>query len=85
MKVSIRSLALEVKKFFKAEDGEPGSGRQLNGKDGEDQVLRVPVGTIVRNADTGAVIADLKVHDEKVIIAEGGNGGRGNNQFQISR
>ncbi len=70
------------KKVFKAEDGTPGAGRQLNGKDGEDQVLRVPVGTIIRNADTGAVIADLKEHDQKVTIAEGGNGGRGNLNFK---
>jgi GTP-binding protein len=77
-------IGFRGKKVFKAEDGEPGSGRQLNGKDGADQVLRVPVGTIIRNADTGAVIADLKVHDEQVIIAEGGNGGRGNINFKSS-
>ncbi len=75
-------IGFRGKKVFKAEDGEPGAGRQLNGKDGEDQVLRVPVGTIVRNAETGAVIADLKVHDERVVIAEGGNGGRGNINFK---
>lgn len=72
------------KKVFKAEDGEPGAGRQLNGKTGEDQVLRVPVGTIVRNADTGAIIADLKEHNQEVLIAEGGNGGRGNLNFKSS-
>ena len=70
------------KKIFKAEDGDPGAGRQLNGKDGADQILKVPVGTIIKNADTGAVIADLKEHGEKVIIAEGGNGGRGNLNFK---
>jgi GTP-binding protein len=70
------------KKVFAAEDGAPGAGRQLNGKDGLDYVLPVPVGTIIRNADTGALIADLKYHDEKVIIAEGGNGGRGNINFK---
>jgi len=72
------------KKVFKAEDGEPGAGRQLNGKSGEDQILKVPVGTIIRDADTGAVIADLTVHDQKVLIAEGGNGGRGNLNFKSS-
>ncbi len=70
------------KKVFKAEDGEPGAGRQLNGKSGADQILRCPVGTIVKNADTGAVIADLKEHGQQVIIAEGGNGGRGNLNFK---
>lgn len=72
------------KKVFKAEDGEPGSGRQLNGKDGLDYILKVPVGTIIKNADTGALIADLKSHEESVIIAEGGNGGRGNINFKSS-
>ncbi len=72
------------KKVFKAEDGEPGAGRQLNGKSGEDQILKVPVGTIIRDADTGAVIADLTAHDQKLLIAEGGNGGRGNLNFKSS-
>lgn len=72
------------KKVFKAEDGHPGAGRQLNGPDGADQILKVPVGTIIRNAETGAIIADLKVHNEQVVIAEGGNGGRGNVNFKSS-
>lgn len=69
-------------KVFKAEDGESGAGRQLNGKFGQDLVLKVPVGTIVRNSESGAVIADLKEHGEKALIAEGGNGGRGNINFK---
>jgi len=77
-------IGFRGKKVFKAEDGEPGAGRQLNGKDGEDQVLRVPVGTIIKNADTGAIIADLSEHDQSVIVAEGGNGGRGNVNFKSS-
>lgn len=75
-------IGFRGKKVFKAEDGAPGAGRQLNGADGLDQVLRVPVGTIIKNADTGAVIADLKVHGQEVVIAEGGNGGRGNINFK---
>jgi GTP-binding protein len=70
------------KKVFAAEDGQGGAGRQLNGKDGADYILLVPVGTIIRNADTGAVIADLNMHEQKVVIAEGGNGGRGNINFK---
>jgi GTP-binding protein len=77
-------IGFRGKKVFKAEDGEPGAGRQLNGKDGEDQVLRVPVGTIIRNADTGAVIADLHFHEQTFTVAEGGNGGRGNLNFKSS-
>ena len=60
------------KKIFKAEDGAPGLGRQLNGKDGLDYILKVPVGTIIKNADTGALIADLRSHEESIVIAEGG-------------
>ena len=70
------------KKVFASEDGEPGAGRQLNGKDGSDQILKVPVGTIVRNAETGALIADLHEHNHLVLIAEGGNGGRGTLNFK---
>jgi len=77
-------ISFRGKKVFAAEDGEPGAGRQLNGKDGEDQVLRVPVGTIIKNADTGAIIADLSEHDQSVVVAEGGNGGRGNVNFKSS-
>lgn len=77
-------IGFRGKKVFKAEDGAPGAGRQLNGKDGEDQILRVPVGTIIRNSETGAVIVDLKKHDETFVLAEGGNGGRGNINFKSS-
>ncbi|MBY0415246.1 MAG: GTPase ObgE [Bdellovibrionales bacterium] len=77
-------IGFRGKKVFKAEDGEPGAGRQLNGADGKDEILRVPVGTIIRNADTGALIADLKEHGEEFIICEGGNGGRGNINFKSS-
>lgn len=72
------------KKVFKAEDGQPGSGRTLNGPNGLDEILIVPVGTIIKNSDNGAVVADLKFHGDQVIIAEGGNGGRGNVNFKSS-
>jgi len=72
------------KKVFKAEDGETGAGRQLNGARGLDEILKVPVGTIVRNAETGEVLADLKTHKEKYLVVEGGNGGRGNVNFKSS-
>jgi GTP-binding protein len=72
------------KKVFKADDGTPGAGRNLNGAAGTDQVLKVPVGTIIRNAETNAVLADLKEHNQKVCLAVGGNGGRGNMNFKSS-
>lgn len=72
------------KKFYKAENGEDGMGRQMHGKYGEDIVLQVPVGTIVRNHETGEVIADLTEHDQKFMLAEGGRGGLGNMNFKTS-
>jgi GTP-binding protein len=70
------------KKVFKAEDGEPGAGRTLNGKNGDDQVLKVPPGTIIKNAHSGAIIADLKEHGETFVLLQGGGGGRGNINFK---
>lgn len=72
------------KKVFKAEDGLPGTGRQLNGRNGVDEILLVPVGTIIRNQENGALLADLKYHGQSVVLAEGGNGGRGNVNFKSS-
>ncbi|EQC45946.1 Obg family GTPase CgtA [Bacteriovorax sp. BSW11_IV] len=72
------------KKHHQAEDGENGMNRQMHGRYGEDLILKVPVGTIVRNADTGEIIADLTAHEEKVLIAQGGRGGLGNMNFKSS-
>ncbi|MDC1175111.1 GTPase ObgE [Bacteriovoracaceae bacterium] len=72
------------KKHYKAEKGEAGMGRQMHGKYGEDLVVQVPVGTIVRNSETGDVMADLTEHGQKVLVAEGGRGGLGNMNFKTS-
>lgn len=72
------------KKHHEAQDGEHGMGRQMHGKYGDDLILKVPVGTIIRNAETGEIVADLTVHDEKVLIAQGGRGGLGNMNFKSS-
>lgn len=72
------------KKVFKAEDGLPGTGRTLNGRAGVDEILLVPVGTIIKDQDTGALLADLSYHGQSVTLAEGGNGGRGNVNFKSS-
>ncbi len=64
-----------------APSGEHGRGRDQYGKGGEDLVVRVPVGTQVYDAESGAVLADLKGPEESVIIARGGRGGRGNMHF----
>jgi GTP-binding protein len=65
----------------KAERGEHGMGSNCTGKDGEDVVLRVPVGTSLYDDDTGELVHDFRKPDERVIIARGGRGGRGNQHF----
>ncbi|MCL5290433.1 MAG: GTPase ObgE [Bacillota bacterium] len=69
------------KKHFKAERGGHGMGKNKNGPAGEDLTVRVPAGTVVREAATGRLIADLVELGQQVIIAKGGRGGRGNVHF----
>ncbi|MCX7750509.1 MAG: GTPase ObgE [Candidatus Bipolaricaulota bacterium] len=69
---------------FRAEDGEPGGPQDRRGRDGEDLVIHVPVGTIVRDAQTGEVLADLAADGAEVVVARGGRGGRGNRAFTTS-
>ncbi|MDC0254547.1 GTPase ObgE [Bacteriovoracales bacterium] len=72
------------KKLYKANDGGQGAGRQKHGKSGEDALIAVPVGTILKNLETGELIADLVEDKEKVLVAEGGRGGLGNVNFKTS-
>ena len=69
---------------FKAQNGEHGMGRQRTGKDGNDVVLRVPVGTQILDEDNETVIADLTKIGQRALIAQGGNGGWGNLHFKSS-
>ena len=69
---------------YKAERGRHGEGSNKTGRDGEGVVLKVPVGTIVYDADSGEKVHDFSHADEKVVIARGGRGGRGNAQFKTS-
>ncbi len=66
---------------FKAPRGRHGEGSRRNGATGQDIVLKVPVGTVVRDADTSALIGDLAYEGQRVVVAEGGHGGRGNIHF----
>ena len=68
-------------KKFKAKNGENGSGSNCNGKYGEDLYIKVPIGTVVKDAETGKVIADLSEPQQKELILKGGRGGRGNSHF----
>ncbi len=68
-------------KKFKAKNGENGSGSRCNGKYGEDLYVKVPIGTVVKDAETGKVVADLSTPGQKELILKGGRGGRGNCHF----
>jgi GTP-binding protein len=69
---------------YKAERGRHGEGANKTGRDGGDVVLKVPVGTIVYDEDTGEKVYDFSHSDERVVIARGGRGGRGNARFATS-
>jgi GTP-binding protein len=68
----------------KAERGRHGEGSNCSGRDGEDIILKVPVGTSVYSEETGELIHDFAYPDERVIVAHGGRGGRGNQHFATS-
>ncbi len=74
-------LDFKYKRNYLAGRGSHGQGARKTGKDGADIVIDVPCGTLVRNAATGEVIADMTVDDEKMLVASGGRGGRGNQHF----
>ena len=69
---------------FRAEDGGPGGPNNRQGKRGEDLVIFVPVGTVVRDLHTGEILADLVEEGQEVVVAKGGRGGRGNRSFVTS-
>jgi GTPase len=72
------------RQHFKAKAGRPGEGSNRTGRDGEDVVIKVPVGTQIFEADEETLIADLDVLGERVLLAKGGNGGFGNARFKSS-
>ncbi len=83
--VNLGSLAnLVGHRHWKAESGGPGLGKLCSGNNGEDVVIVVPPGTIIKDADHGFVIKELLHDGEQLIIAQGGNGGRGNKRFATS-
>lgn len=72
-------------KHYKAENGQDGGSSNSYGKSGKDLILKVPCGTIVRDAETKKVVADIFNDGEKVVVLHGGKGGRGNAKFANSR
>lgn len=69
---------------YKAEDGEPGSKRNCRGKDGRDITLKVPQGTVIREAESGKVIVDMSGDNRRVVLLKGGRGGNGNQHYATS-
>lgn len=72
------------KKHYKADKGEMGKGKKMNGRHGEDLIVKVPPGTLVFDASTDKLLADLTENGQTVIAAKGGLGGKGNSGFTTS-
>ncbi|WP_290772082.1 Obg family GTPase CgtA, partial [Exiguobacterium sp. UBA6282] len=74
-------LDFRFQRMFKADKGENGQTSNMHGRGAKDLILKVPPGTIIKNAETEEVIADLVVHGQQAVVAKGGRGGRGNSRF----
>jgi GTP-binding protein len=74
-------LDFRYKKKYKAADGDKGGNSLKDGKNGEDIIIGVPVGTVVKDSETDIVIFDLDEDNKEVVLAKGGKGGRGNSKF----
>lgn len=77
-------VEFRYQRVFRAEDGEHGRGADCYGKSGADLILRVPVGTVIHDEDSGELIADLTHHGQRALLARGGKGGLGNLHFKSS-
>ncbi len=71
-------IDLRYQKHIKGNPGTNGSGKNKNGSAAEDTIIKVPIGTTIKDNETGAIIGDLTKHEEQIIVAYGGRGGRGN-------
>jgi len=72
------------RQHFKAKPGRPGEGSNCTGRDGDDIIIKVPVGTQIFEQDEETLIADLDIAGERILLAKGGNGGFGNARFKSS-
>lgn len=77
-------IDFRYKKKFKAQNGNNGEGAHKSGKSGEDLYIKVPIGTIIKDAETGEILADLSEKGQKALILHGGKGGKGNSNFATS-
>ena len=69
------------KRKFAAEPGQEGGKKKCHGRDGEDLILKVPAGTVIKDVETGKVIADMSGDNKRVIVLKGGRGGQGNSHY----
>ncbi|WP_302772948.1 GTPase ObgE [Anaerotignum lactatifermentans] len=74
-------MDFRYKRMFKAGNGQDGGKRNCFGKDGESVIIKVPVGTVIREAESGKIMADITKHGEEKILIHGGKGGKGNQHF----
>lgn len=82
---SVKTLVdLHLQRTYKAPNGQQGQGSKKHGADGEDLIIPVPPGTVIYDAETGKLVADLVKPGQRVIVARGGKGGRGNAAFATS-
>lgn len=77
-------LDFKYRQHFKAGNGKHGQGAKKKGGRGRDLIIKVPAGTIIKKLDSGEILADLVKHNQKIILAKGGKGGRGNARFVTS-
>ena len=77
-------IDFRFKKVFRAENGENGKGTNRYGKNGENLVIFVPRGTVIKNAENGKIVADLTDENEEIVLLKGGKGGWGNAKFVTS-
>lgn len=77
-------LDFRYRKIYKAPDGDPGGSALKDGKNGEDIIIKVPIGTVIKDSQTEEILFDLEEDGKKVVIAKGGKGGKGNSNFATS-
>lgn len=77
-------LDYQYQHTYKAERGEHGQGKSRYGKDAEDVYLRVPIGTVIKDAESGEVLGEIIEDGQQMLVAKGGRGGRGNEAFATS-
>jgi GTP-binding protein len=77
-------IDFRYRSHFLGEKGVHGKGKKKHGRKGADHVIKVPVGSLIKDAETGEVIADLIEDEQRIVVTRGGKGGRGNTHFTSS-